>query len=131
LGGSKGVVDVVSIPEEEIIHKLKAGPGIVIEGLWAAGRAILATSTGHVKVFEDDSEVASFSAHAGEATSIALHPSGEILASVGVDKSIVFYDLASSTVSTQVYTDSGKLYYTITFMYYLTIFSSQQGCFPP
>lgn len=69
---------------------------------------VLAMSTGAVKVFEDDSEVSNFTGHAGEATSVALHPSGEILASVGVDKSYIFYDLMSSTVATHIYTNSRK-----------------------
>lgn len=110
LGGSGGVAEVVSVSQKKVIQTLKAGSGTVTDGLWAGDRVVLATSTGAVKIFEDDSEVASFTGHAGEASSIALHPSGEILASVGVDKSYIFYDLVSSAVATQIYTDSGKCY---------------------
>jgi pre-mRNA-processing factor 19 len=48
-----------------------------------------------------------FTSHAGSANGLALHPSGDILASVGVDKSFVFYDLPGGKPVTQVYTDSG------------------------
>jgi len=108
LGGSDGVAEVVSISQKKVVQTLEAGSGTVTDGLWAEDRVVLATSTGAVKVFENDLEVSNFSGHAGEATSIALHPSREILASVGVDKSYIFYDLVSSTVATQIYTDSGK-----------------------
>ena len=41
-------------------------------------------------------------------TALALHPSGDILASVGVDKNYTFYDLASSVQVLQISTDSRK-----------------------
>lgn len=106
LGGFGGITEVVSISQMKVVQTLKVGSGTVTDGLWAADRVVLAMSTGAVKVFENDSEVSNFAGHAGEATSIALHPSGEILASVGVDKSFIFYDLASSSVATQIYTNS-------------------------
>ncbi|MCJ1380022.1 hypothetical protein MMC17_003125 [Xylographa soralifera] len=106
LGGSVGVARVFSISQNEVLQTLKGGGGGITDGLWAADRAVIATSTGNVKIFDDGSEVSSFSGHAGKAASIALHPSGEILASVGVDKSYIFYDLESSKIATQVYTDS-------------------------
>ncbi|MCJ1418665.1 hypothetical protein MMC32_005014 [Xylographa parallela] len=106
LGGSDGVAGVFSVSQNEVLQTLKGGGGSITDGLWAADRAVIATSTGNVKIFDGGSEVFGFSAHAGKAASIALHPSGEILASVGVDKSYIFYDLESSKVATQVYTDS-------------------------
>ncbi|MCJ1247341.1 hypothetical protein MMC30_004555 [Trapelia coarctata] len=109
LGGSGGIAEVVSISEKKVIQTLKTGSGTVTDGLWAGDRVVLATSTGAVKVFENDLEVSNFTGHAGEVTSIALHPSGEILASVGLDKSYIFYDLVSSTIATQTYTDSALM----------------------
>ncbi|MCJ1402752.1 hypothetical protein MMC11_005973 [Xylographa trunciseda] len=106
LGGSDGVAGVFSVSQNEVLQTLRGGGGAITDGLWAADRAVIATSTGNVKVFNAGSEVSSFSGHAGKAASIALHPSGEILASVGVDKSYIFYDLESSKIATQVYTDS-------------------------
>ena len=61
-----------------------------------------------VKAFENGVEVSSFSGHAGAVTALALHPSGDILASVGVDKNYTFYDLTSSVQVLQISTDSRK-----------------------
>ena len=130
LGGSGGVAEVVSISQKKIIRTLKAGSGTVTDGLWAGDRVVLATSTGTVAVFENDMEVSNFAGHAGEATSIALHPSREILASVGLDKSYIFYDLVSSTIATQLYTDSGQ-YLVFRADSKLTIRSSDDGRIPP
>jgi pre-mRNA-processing factor 19 len=69
---------------------------------------VIATATGKVKIFDGAAEVATFSSHAGAATAMALHPCGEMLASVGEDKSYVYYDLSSLKPITKVYTDSGK-----------------------
>ena len=80
----------------------------VTDALWAGSKAILGTSAGTVKAFENGVEVFGFCGHAGGITALALHPSGEILASVGVDKSYCFYDLTSSAQVLQVATDSGK-----------------------
>lgn len=59
-------------------------------------------------MLDNGQAVASFTSHAGAATGLALHPCGDLLLSVGVDKSFVYYDLSSMTVVSQVYTDSGK-----------------------
>ena len=83
------------------------GSGAVTDTLWAGDRAILATSAGVVKVFDNGSEVSSFSGHSGRVMALALHPSGDILASVGVDKSYVYYDLSTSTQVLHVVTNSG------------------------
>ncbi|MCJ1290742.1 hypothetical protein MMC34_002284 [Xylographa carneopallida] len=106
LGGSDGTAGVFSVSQNEVLQTLQGGGGGITDGLWAADRAVIALSTGMVKIFDDGSEVSSFSGHAGKATSVALHPSGEILASVGVDKSYIFYDLETSKIATQVYTNS-------------------------
>ncbi|KAL8811271.1 MAG: hypothetical protein Q9200_001931 [Gallowayella weberi] len=106
LGGSDGKLGVYSISDKTIIEELDAGPGRVTDTLWAERRAIAATSAGSVKIFEGSQEVATFSRHSGEVTALAVHPSGDILASVGVDKSYIFYDLTSNTVATQTLTDA-------------------------
>ena len=61
-----------------------------------------------MKVFEDGNEVASFNSHAGAATSLALHATGDIVASVGVDKSYVLYDLTTNAVIMQNFSDACK-----------------------
>ena len=108
IGGSDGVAGVYSISGQKVLSALKGGGGAITDGLWAGSRAVVSTASGKVKVFEAQQEVASFSVHAGEASGLALHPSGDILASVGVDKSYVLYDLEANTVLTQVYSDSGS-----------------------
>ena len=80
----------------------------VTDSLWAGNRTVTGTSAGDVKIFEDGNELASFSWHAGEVTGLALHASGDILASVGVDKSYILYDLVSSAKLLQIFTNSGK-----------------------
>ena len=80
----------------------------VTDSLWAGNRIVTGTSAGTVKIFEDGNEIASFSGHAGEVTGLAVHASGDILASVGVDKSYILYDLTSFAQSLQIFTNSGK-----------------------
>ncbi|KAL8995596.1 MAG: hypothetical protein Q9169_004707 [Polycauliona sp. 2 TL-2023] len=106
LGGSDGKIGVYSVPEKALTGELNAGSSQVTDTLWIGAKAVAATSTGIVKMFESGQETASFSGHAGTVTAIAGHPSGDILASVGVDKSYIFYDLTSNTIATQVLTDS-------------------------
>ena len=108
LGGKDGSAGVFSISQSLLVQEFSAGSSVT-ETLWAGSKAVVGTSAGTVKVFENGTESASFSGHAGEVTGLALHAGGEILASVGVDKSYIFYDLTTSTQVLQVYTDSGKL----------------------
>ena len=106
LGGSDGSAGVFSKSQDKIVQTFKSEGGSITDSLWAGNRAVIATSSGSVKVYDNGSEM-SFSGHAGEATALAVHTSGDLLASVGVDKSYIFYDLTSSKVAFQVYTDSG------------------------
>jgi pre-mRNA-processing factor 19 len=104
IGGSDGVVGVYSIPENKVQQSYKAGSAIT-DAVWYGSQPIVSTSSGAVRVF--GTEEITFTSHAGSANALALHPSGDILASVGVDKSFVFYDLPGVAAVTQVYTDSG------------------------
>jgi pre-mRNA-processing factor 19 len=107
LGGTDGVAGIYSISQKEIVHALKTG-GSVNAAVWWGSKAVVATSTGAIKVFEGSTEVGNLGAHAGPATSLALHPCGDILASTGIDKSYKIYDLTKMKAVTQVYTDSGN-----------------------
>lgn len=107
VGGADGVAGIYSIAQKKVLQTLKAD-GPVTSGIWAGDKAVVASSTGSVKVFENGSEVASFASHAGEVTAIDVHPTGDIVASVGVDKSYVLYDLSTNSVITQIFTDAGK-----------------------
>ena len=106
VGGSDGVIGVYSIPENTVQGSFKAGSAVT-DSVWFGEQPVVSTSSGAVKVFGDNE--ASFTSHAGRANGLALHPSGDILASVGVDKSFVFYDLPNGKAVTQVYTDSGTI----------------------
>ena len=110
LGGTDGVAGMYSLAKNEVVQTLRVGVGTVTKSVWAGGRAILAMSSGAVKVFESGLESASFTTHAGETCDLAVHPNGDILASVGVDKTFVIYDLETSKVVTRVHTKSGMLH---------------------
>ncbi|KAJ5629850.1 hypothetical protein N7528_003507 [Penicillium herquei] len=107
VGGADGVVGIYSISQKNMVQTLKTD-GPVTDATWAGNKAVVGSATGSVKVFENGSEVASFASHAGEVTSVAVHATGDIVASVGVDKSYVLYDLSTNSVINQIFTDSGK-----------------------
>lgn len=108
LGGDNGVAGVYSASQNVIVQQMEVGSGAVTAAVWAGTRAAVSTSSGVIKIFEGQSEAASFSGHAGKVTALAMHPSGDILASVGMDKSYILYDLTSYKQATQIYTDAGK-----------------------
>ncbi|KAE8415826.1 WD40-repeat-containing domain protein [Aspergillus pseudocaelatus] len=108
VGGADGVVGVYSLSQKQVVQSLQAN-GPVTDAVWAGDKAVVASSTGSVKVFENGNEVADFSSHAGAATALALHPTGDIVASVGADKSYVLYDLATNSVITQIFSDASLL----------------------
>ncbi|KAH0547513.1 hypothetical protein FGG08_000238 [Glutinoglossum americanum] len=108
VGGTDGIAGLYSISQKRLVQVLNGGDGAIIDMTWWGNRAVFSTSSGTVKIFDvNGAGVASFNSHAGEVTALALHPSGEILASVGVDKSYVLYDLSSLKPVSQVFTDSG------------------------
>ncbi|KAL8835633.1 MAG: hypothetical protein Q9170_003250 [Blastenia crenularia] len=109
VGCKDGRLGVYSTSEKAIVQEMDTGTGSVTDVLWLGERAIASTSAGNVKIYENGTEVTSFSGHAGEVTALAIHPSGDILASVGVDKSYIFYDLTSNTIATRILTDAGKM----------------------
>jgi len=106
LGGIDGVAGIYSLREKRMVVSLKGGGGSITDTVWIGDKAAIATSAGAVKIFEGGVELASFNSHAGEATALAAHPTGDILASVGVDKSYVLYDLTTTSIITQIYSDS-------------------------
>ena len=108
MGGVDGFAGVYSISQKKIVHELEVGNGAITDAIWVGEQAVFATSSGNVKIFESGTEVSSFSGHSGEVTALAVHPSKEIFASVGVDRSYIFYDLTTLSQAIQVYTDSCK-----------------------
>jgi pre-mRNA-processing factor 19 len=104
VGGKDGVAGVYSISDNKLQQSYKAG-GVITDAVWYGSQPIVSSSSGNVKIFGSDETT--FTSHAGSANALALHPSGDILASVGIDKSFVFYDLPGGRAVNQVYTDSG------------------------
>lgn len=104
-GGSDGVAGVYSISQQKVVHALKVGSGVT-ETTWWDSRAVVATAHGTVKIFENGDEIAQLGSHAGPASSIAVHPSGAILASAGLDKQFMFYDLSTFQTVSKVYTEA-------------------------
>ncbi|KAH9886170.1 Prp19-domain-containing protein [Xylariomycetidae sp. FL2044] len=105
VGGLQGDVAIYSIDADTVERSLQVNEPVT-DSIWDGSRVILSTSKGSVKVFENGSEIASFSDHAGSATGLSIHPSKEILASIGSDKSFVFYDLVNLRRASRVYTNS-------------------------
>ncbi|KAL4816872.1 WD40-repeat-containing domain protein [Aspergillus spinulosporus] len=105
---AEGTVGVFSLSQKQIIHTLQTN-GRVTNVLWAGEKAVVASSTGSVKVFESGKEIANFNSHAGAATGLALHATGDIVASVGEDKSYVLYDLTTNGVILQNFSNASLL----------------------
>lgn len=101
----KGEFAIFSLEASKLERSLKVSEPVT-DTVWTGQNVIFATSKGSVKVWQGGNEVASFAEHAGPATALALHPGAEILASVGSDKSFVFYDLTTLKRVTRVYTSS-------------------------
>lgn len=109
VGGVDGIAGIYSISKQQIVQALKV-EGPVTDAAFAGTTAVVASATGSVKFFANGAETASFASHAGEVTAVAVHPTGDIVASVGVDKSYVLYDLATSSVGAQIFGNAGKTY---------------------
>ena len=90
------------------MEPLKGEDGPITDVAWFGPRPIIATATGAVRIWDEKrSNSVKIGSHAGEVTAIAMHPCGDLLASVGVDKSWVTYDLNTGKAVCQVYTESG------------------------
>ena len=106
-GDSDGTVGIFDLKQGAFSTRSNLGAGGITHGTWVHDKAVVATASGAVVVTLEGSVQAKFQQHAGAANAVAAHPSGDILASVGVDKSYVLYDLHTSKVLTQIYSDSG------------------------
>jgi pre-mRNA-processing factor 19 len=106
IGGLDGKVDIYSVQANKVERSLDVAEPITAT-VWTGSKVVLATTKGTVKEFDNGNETASFQAHAGAVTGLAMHPGGRILASVGVDKSFIFYDLETLERVSRSYTDAG------------------------
>ena len=107
-GDSDGDIGVYDLKQNAFTIRSNVGAGAITSGAWANDKPIVATSSGAVVVTEGGSAKAKFHQHAGAATAVAVHPCGDLIASTGIDKSYVLYDLHTERVLTQIYADSGK-----------------------
>lgn len=109
LGGADGVAGIYSISQQSLLKALKSDDGAIVDALWAGKRPITGTVSGVVRIWDESgSSSTTISAHAGEVTALAMHPRGDILGSVGADKSWVLYDLETAKSVVQIYGESGK-----------------------
>ncbi|KIV87844.1 hypothetical protein PV11_03362 [Exophiala sideris] len=107
VAGNGAKAGVFSLSNNQLLRALDGETGSITSGLWAQDKAVIATSSGVVKVFgADETDTSSFSVHAGSVNAVTLHASGSIMASVGDDKTYVLYDFQSMQTLTQVQTDS-------------------------
>ncbi len=105
VSGLKGNVGIYSIEADKVERSLDIEEPIT-DTIWTGPRVIFSTTNAHVKIYENGTEIKTFTEHAGAVTGLALHPGGDLLASVGADKSFVFYDLNDLKRVLRVYTDS-------------------------
>lgn len=107
-GDSDGSLGVFDLKQGAFVTRSNLGAGAILSGVWARDLAVVATANGAVVAAREGTVASTFHQHAGAATAVAVHPSGDIVASVGVDKSYVLYDLSDSKVLTQVSTERGE-----------------------
>lgn len=109
LGGSSQTAGIYSIQNGNFSDQITLDAGVVTAVFWAGSRAVIGTEQGAVLLIEKGTEIARFKSHEGAVVALSIHPSGELLTSVGVDKSYVLYDLSSNSQVAKVFTNSGML----------------------
>ena len=108
VGSKRGGACTVQSPDGTVAEVVP-GSVPITAGVWIGSRIALGTSTGKVQIVENGRELASFSAHSGSIAGMALHASGDILASASSDRTYALYDVESNQLLTQVQTSSGML----------------------
>ena len=107
VGAKSGNAKVFSIGQQDALHTLGSSKGAVTAVTWAGTSCVVASSTGSIQIYNGEHEISSFSQHSDAITALAIHPSGSILASVGLDMSLVFYDLPNALPVAQISTSCG------------------------
>lgn len=112
IGGADGSNSVYSVATQKVLQSAP-GNGVAIHDVAVGNQGgkpftIIGTANGEVAVISEGGDAVSFAAHSGPVAGLALHPTGDILASVGLDKSIVLRDLAGQREVSRIVTDSGK-----------------------
>lgn len=119
ISSAQGETAIFSVDEGKVERQLAVNEPVTDE-IWTGTKLIVSTAKGSVKVYDSGKEIASLTEHAGAATALALHPSGDLVASVGADKLVVFYHLESFTPVGRCYTDSGTFTPSIWFPFFST-----------
>ncbi|KJY01643.1 cell cycle control protein [Zymoseptoria brevis] len=104
-GDSDGTMGIYDASQGAFTTRSNLGAGAILGGAWCNDKQVISTSNGTVVVTQEGAVQGKFQQHAGEATAVAAHPSGDILVSVGYDKSYILYDVSTMQVLTQVYGD--------------------------
>ena len=104
-GGSDGNAGVYALAEEKIVQSFNAGSAVTATAWWG-DCAVVGTSAGTVKIFEQGKEIAQVGSHAGAVTSVSLHPSGKMLATAGTDKHYAVHELTTFKTVSQVYVEA-------------------------
>ncbi|CAK3863053.1 cell cycle control [Lecanosticta acicola] len=104
-GDSDGTMGIFDLQQGAFTTRSNLGAGAILGGAWCNDKQAVSTSSGVVAVSQEGAVQAKFQQHAGAATAVACHPSGQVLVSVGYDKSYIVYDLSNMKVATQVFTD--------------------------
>lgn len=104
VGGADGIAGIYSVSEQRLVKTLKSDDGTVNGVDWVGRQAATASSSGVVRLWSaQDNASTAMRGHAGEAVALSVHPCQSLLASVGVDKSWVLYDLEVAKSVVQIY----------------------------
>ncbi|KNG52406.1 cell cycle control protein [Stemphylium lycopersici] len=104
-GGADGTAGVYALAEGKVTQTFNAGSAVT-SAAWWGGRAVVGTSAGVAKIFENGNEIAQVGSHAGAVTSISVHPSGTMLATAGADKHYAVHALTNFKTVSQVYVEA-------------------------
>lgn len=108
IAGPEGNAAIYSIESHKLERHVPVGAPVT-DAIWTGSKLVFATAQGTVKVFERGDEVASVADNAGAVTGLSLHPLGDLLAFVGLDKSIGFYELSTLKRVSRTFCDAGEL----------------------
>lgn len=108
-GDSDGAIGIYDLKQNAFVTRSNLAAGAITAAAWARDTAVVSTGNGAVVATAEGVVKASFHHHSGAATDLAVHPTGDLVVSVGVDKRYVLYDLHDSTVLSQVYSDTGMI----------------------
>lgn len=130
-GDSDGTMGIFDAKQGAFTTRSNLGAGAILGGAWANDKQVVSTSSGVVVVAQEGAVHGKFQKHAGAATAVATHPSGELVVSVGYDKSYILYDISTMEVLTQVYCDVGMLRINRESDFRLTFLRTHNNGLPP